>query len=114
MKKQIVFLATLWVSSAAFAVRLPTNVIPNHYNITLAVDLATQTFHGEETIDVDVKEPVTSITMHAIGFTFHDVWVTSGTTTTSANIGENAANEMITLALPQQLPTGPASVHIAF
>src|SRR5438067_12633447 len=101
MKKQTVFLALLFVSTATLAVRLPTTVVPNHYAITIATDLAGETFHGDETIDVDVKQPVSSITMHAIGFTFHDVSVTSGGATTPANVGENAPSEMITLALPQ-------------
>jgi aminopeptidase N len=114
MKKQIVFFAALFVSTAALAARLPTTVIPNHYAITIAIDLANETFHGEETIDVDVKEPVSSITMHAIGFTFHDVSVTSSGTTTPANVAENAATEMITLALPQPIAAGPATIHIAF
>jgi aminopeptidase N len=114
MKNQIVFLATLCVSTATLAARLPTTVIPNHYSITIATDLANQTFHGDETIDVDVKQPVSSITMHAIGFTFHDVSVTSGGATTTANVSENAASEMITLSLPQPIAAGPASMHIAF
>src|SRR6266566_1176663 len=113
MKNQIAFLAMLCVSTATLAARLLTTVIPNHYSITIATDLASQTFHGDETIDVDVKQPVSSITMHAIGFTFHDVSVTSGGAATTANVGENAANEMITLSLPQPIAAGPASIHIA-
>ena len=89
-------------------------VTPNHYAITITLDLTGETFHGEETIDVDVKEPVSSITMNAIGFTYHDVAVTAGGATTSANVGENAANEMITLTVPQPIAAGPASIHIAF
>ncbi|HYS53446.1 MAG TPA: M1 family metallopeptidase [Thermoanaerobaculia bacterium] len=102
------------MSVSSMAARLPTTVMPNHYAIAITPDLAAETFHGEETIDVDVKEPVAAITMHAIGFTYHDVAVTSGGATTSANVGENAANEMITLALPQPIAAGPASIHIAF
>src|SRR5712692_8103676 len=114
MRKQILLSSLLFVSTGVLAARLPTTVIPNHYAITIATDLANETFHGEETIDVDVKEPVSSITMHAIGFTFRDVSVTSSGTTTPANVGENAASEMITLALPQPIAAGPATIHIAF
>src|SRR5712691_10984572 len=103
MKNKIVFLATLCVSTATLAARLSTTVIPNHYAITIAIDLANQTFQGDETIDVDVKQPVSAITMHTIGFTFHDVSVTSGGATTTANVAENVANEMITLSLPQPI-----------
>ena len=104
----------LFVSIAARAARLPTTVIPSHYAITITPDLGAETFHGEETIDVDVKEPVASITMHGIGFTYHDVTVTSAGATTTANVSENAANEMITLTPAQPIAAGPASIHIAF
>src|SRR6266849_8033314 len=114
MRKQILLSSLIFVSVSSMAARLPTTVMPNHYAIAITPDLAAETFHGEETIDVDVKEPVAAITMHAIGFTYHDVAVTSGGATTSANVGENAANEMITLALPQPIAAGPASIHIAF
>jgi aminopeptidase N/puromycin-sensitive aminopeptidase len=102
------------VSASAWAARLPRTVIPNHYAITIAPDLDKENFQGDETIDVNVTEPVSSITMHAVGFTYHDVAVTSGGATTTANVGENAANEMITLALPQPISAGPASIHIGF
>jgi len=114
MNKQLCCAALLFVSIAAQAARLPTTVIPSHYAISITPDLANETFHGEETIDVDVKEPVSSITMHAIGFSYHDVTVTSGGTTTAANVGEDAGNEMIKLSLPQPIAAGPASIHIVF
>lgn len=114
MKKQLFCAVLLFVSTAAFAVRLPTTVIPKHYAITITPDLTNETFQGEEMIDVDVKEPVSSITMHAVGFSYHDVTVTSAGKTSSANIAENAANEMITLTLSQSIAVGPASIHIGF
>src|SRR6267142_679151 len=101
MKKRLFSFGLLLVSIAVQAARLPNTVTPTHYSITITPDLTGETFHGEEMIDVDVKEPVSSITMHAIGFTFHDVSVTSGGKTTSANVGENAANEMITLTVSE-------------
>src|SRR5712691_1314306 len=114
MKKPLGCAVLLFLSIAAQAARLPTTIIPSHYAITISPDLANETFHGEETIDVDVKEPVSSITMHAIGFSYHDVIVTSGGTATAANIGENAGNEAITLSLPQPISAGPAAIHIVF
>src|SRR5437870_2198634 len=114
MKEQLSCAALLFVSVAASAARLPATVIPSHYAITITPDLASETFSGEETIDVDVKEPVSSITMNAIGFSYHDVSVTSVDKTTTANLSENAANEVITLTLPAPIAAGPASIHIAF
>ena len=114
MKKQLCCVALLFVSAAASAARLPQTVIPSHYAITIAPDLAKETFTGEETIDVDVKQPVTSITLNAVGFSYHDVTVTSAGRTQSANVSEDAANEMITLATADAIAAGPAKIHIAF
>ena len=114
MKKQLCCAASLFVSIALSAARLPTNVIPNHYAITITPNLADETFSGEETIDVDVKESVSSITMNAVGFSYHDVSVTSGGKTVTANVAESAANETITLTTAEPLAVGPASIHIGF
>ena len=114
MKKQLCCAASLFVSIALSAARLPTNVIPNHYAITITPNLADETFSGEETIDVDVKESVSSIIMNAIGFSYHDVSVTSGGKTVTANVAESAANETITLTTAEPLAVGPASIHIGF
>ncbi|HEX9407735.1 MAG TPA: M1 family metallopeptidase [Thermoanaerobaculia bacterium] len=89
-------------------------MIPTHYAITITPDLAKETFSGEETIDLTVKEPVSSITLNAIGFSYHDVSVTSAGKTTTANVGENPANEMITLTLAEPIAAGTASIHIGF
>ena len=98
MNKYNVLLSLLFVSFAAQAARLPTSVIPKHYAITIAPDLVAETFRGEETIDVDVTQATPSITMHGIGFTYHDVTVTSaGEKTATANVTEDAKNEMIVL-----------------
>jgi len=114
MKKQLCCAALLFVSVAASAARLATGVIPSHYAVTITPDLANETFAGEETIDVDVKQPVPSITLNAIGFSYHDVTISSAGRTQSANISENAANEMITLTAADPIAAGPASIHIGF
>jgi len=45
--------------------RLPAGVVPRHYAIELAPDLEAATFTGTVAIDVDVEEPVDSITLNA-------------------------------------------------
>ena len=57
------------------ATRLPQNVVPDRYTIAIAPDLANETFSGEETIDVEVKEPVDTITLHSIDLNLKDVRV---------------------------------------
>ena len=113
MKKQTLVVLLSFLSAAAFAARLPQTVIPSHYAVTITPDLAKETFSGEVTIDVDVKEPVASITLHGIGFTYHEATITSGGDTMTANVGE-IGDEMITLKPAAQIAAGPASIHIVF
>jgi aminopeptidase N/puromycin-sensitive aminopeptidase len=114
MKRSLVMIALVLAPFSARGARLPVTVIPSHYAITITPDLANETFHGEETIDVDVKKPVSSITMHAIGFSFPEVSVTSGGNVVKANVTANAPDETIVLSLPQPIAAGPASIHIVF
>lgn len=99
---------------AAQAARLPATVIPSHYAIAITPDMTKETFHGEETIDVQVKEPVSTITMNAIGFTYASVSVSSNGATTPATAAESASDETVTLSLPQAVAAGPATIHFAF
>src|SRR5438067_6731692 len=46
--------------------RLPTTVAPQRYEIRLTPDLQAFTFAGEETIDIQVNEPVTEIVLNAL------------------------------------------------
>src|SRR5436190_15938179 len=113
MKKQTLFVLLSLFSATVFAARLPQKVIPSHYAVTIAPDLAKETFTGDVTIDVDVKEPVPSIAMHGVGFTYHEATIKSGGQSVTANVSEGA-DEMITLKPATQIAAGPASIHIAF
>ena len=45
--------------------RLPTTVAPSRYDLRLEPDLDNATFSGEETVTVEVREPVTEIVLNA-------------------------------------------------
>ena len=114
MKRTVLAVSVLFVSLGVSAARLPQSVIPNHYAITITTDLAAETYRGDESIDVDVKEPITSITMHAIDLDFRDVQVSAAGRNLRATVTSDLPNEMITLALPEPLPNGPATIRLAF
>src|SRR4026208_995277 len=44
--------------------RLPTTVVPSRYDLRLEPDLDKATFVGEETVTVEVREPVTEIVLN--------------------------------------------------
>ena len=52
------------------AQRLSGGVRPEHYSLTITPDLAKATFAGQETIDVVLDKPATSITLNAAEIEF--------------------------------------------
>ena len=46
--------------------RLPTNVLPSHYFLTIRPDLSDFTFAGREAIDVQVREPTKMIVLNSL------------------------------------------------
>ncbi|MGH8310799.1 MAG: hypothetical protein ACRETX_13510, partial [Steroidobacteraceae bacterium] len=46
--------------------RLPSGVIPVHYDISIEPDARALTFTGRAIIDVEVKSPVDAITLNAL------------------------------------------------
>jgi aminopeptidase N len=108
MKKALLLFA--FVALPAAAARLPQSVIPSHYAIRIEPDFAKETFSGEETIDVDVKEPLSSIVLHAVQLHIGSATVAGMPATPSAGPDE----ETIALALPKPLAAGPTSIRIAF
>jgi aminopeptidase N len=115
MKRIVVLVCVaLCLAGVAVAQRLPGNVVPEHYNITLIPDLQKATFDGEETIDVRVLKPTPSIVLNAADIKFGDVTVTSGGAAQPAKVTTDEKAEMATLTLEKPLAAGPAQVHIKF
>lgn len=52
------------VSDIKSGLRLPTNVVPSHYDLTIRTDLASLSFSGTVAIHVDISEPVEEIVLH--------------------------------------------------
>ena len=46
--------------------RLPKNVIPNHYFVTIRPEISNFTFTGTETVNVDVREQTTTIVLNSL------------------------------------------------
>ena len=67
-------------SIVAPAQRLSPTAIPEHYDIHLAPDFATDTFGGHVSISVRLSEPARSITLHAAEIDFHEATITAGGT----------------------------------
>src|SRR5437667_4619465 len=113
MKRAFVAVCLLLAALPA-AARLPKSVVPAHYALTITPDLANETFTGEETIDVDVKEPVDSITLNAVEVQLTDVVVTAGGKQLTPAVDVDPAAQTVTLKLGATIPAGKAMIRDRF
>ena len=114
MKRLLAATALLLAAFPLAAARLPVSVIPDHYAITITPDLAAEKFSGQETIDVEVKEPVDTITFHSVDLDLHDVVVASGSKLLNPTVTMDAPNETVSLKFSQTVPPGKASIRMSF
>src|SRR5208283_3948504 len=106
--------ACLLVCVPAFAQRLPGGATPDHYGLTVNINFPTNSFEGDETIDLKLSKPSDTITLNALEIDFHEVTVTAGGKTQTAKVSTDAKNETATFTFANQLPAGPAKVHITY
>ena len=114
------FPTTLVLASAvlcavfASAQRLPETAVPVHYDLKFTPNLTSDTFEGEETIDVRVLKPTTSITINSVDLQLQDVSISVGDQRQPATVQENTRDEQVTFTVQKQLDPGPARVHLQF
>ncbi len=94
--------------------RLPGTVVPEHYQLKFTPDLAHDSFAGEETIDVQMSQPASAITLNAAEIDFQETAITSAGMTQKAQVALDAKNETATLSVEKPLAIGPAQIHILF
>jgi aminopeptidase N len=102
------------VPAPASAQRLPSNVTPVHYDITVEPDLAAAKFAGRETISVTLKEPATEIVLNAAEIEFGSVQVVAGGRTQPATVSLDAPKDQATFTVPTAIPAGEAKIQIAY
>ncbi len=77
-------------------------------------DLQKATFAGDVTIDVEVNQPGSSITLNAIELEFQEATITQDGKTQVAKWSFAPEKEQATLTVADGLQPGPASIHIKF
>src|SRR5205823_3103570 len=105
--------AAATTDEAAF--RLPHEVVPRRYQLTLAPDIPNSRFEGEEIISIEVQQPVRSIVLNAIELEIRSaVLRRDGAAPLPAQVSLDAETERATLAFDAEVPAGPAELHIGF
>jgi aminopeptidase N/puromycin-sensitive aminopeptidase len=109
MRRAIVAAALLLSAIPAFA-RLPKSVVPSHYVLTITPDLANETFVGDETIDVDVKEAVGAIVLNAVALDLTNVTINGH----PATVTVDAPAQTVTLRPEGTVAAGKATIRDHF
>ncbi|MHC2337084.1 M1 family metallopeptidase [Bradyrhizobium sp. USDA 4454] len=92
--------------------KLPKTVIPLSYAIELTPDFTSLALPGVETIDIEVRETTTRLTLNAINTTFNETTIDDGAQ--RAEVVTDAAAQTATLTFAKPLAVGPHRLRIAF
>jgi aminopeptidase N len=104
----------LFSATAARAQRLPANVSPAHYDLSVTPDLQKATFGGSERIQVTLKAPARTITLNAAEITFDTVTISAGGQTQRARVTSAPSRDQATFTVPRLIPAGPAEIEINY
>ena len=96
--------------------RLPSTVQPLKYDITLVPDLTAFTFKGEETIELEIASPISSVTLNATELEVQHAQLTlaDGTVLRCQSTTANAELETMTFGFGREVSAGAAVLNIHF
>jgi aminopeptidase N len=95
------------IAHAETTTELPRGVRPIHYEIAVAPHAAELSFDGRVGIDIDVEQPTSTITLHALDLTIRSAAISQNSRTpVTAQVTTNPKQETATFAFPQALAKG--------
>ena len=93
--------------------KLPKDVVPTDYAVRIAPDIDKLTFAGTETVKFDVRRRVRQLVLNALELKIEAASI-DGKKLPGSAIKTDAQNELLTLALSSELPTGEHTLTLRF
>jgi aminopeptidase N len=93
--------------------KLPKDVVPTDYAVRIVPDIDKLTFAGTETVKFDVRRRVRQLVLNALELKIEAASI-DGKKLPGSAIKTDAQNELLTLALSSELPTGEHTLTLRF
>ncbi|HMH04021.1 MAG TPA: M1 family metallopeptidase, partial [Candidatus Udaeobacter sp.] len=93
--------------------KLPKDVVPTDYAVRIVPDIDKLTFAGTETVKLNVRRRVRQLVLNALELKIEAASIDGNELPRSA-IKIDTKNELLTLALPSELPTGEHTLALRF
>ncbi|HSG06309.1 MAG TPA: M1 family metallopeptidase, partial [Nitrospiria bacterium] len=94
--------------------RLPETVKPSRYDLNLTIDPQARKFSGTVSIDLEVKETIRSITLHALDLNVETATFAGNGENLDARITIDAPSETAAMTFERDLSAGAAKLEIGF
>jgi aminopeptidase N len=105
----------LAAAGQAAADRLPADVTPLHYQLTVTPDFGTATFGGDLTIDLRIEKATERITLNAVDLDFYGAEITQpGGRQLRPAIATNPAAQTATFTVPTRMLPGTVRLHVEY
>ncbi len=93
--------------------KLPKSVRPSEYAVWIQPDLEKRTFTGHETVKLTVEQPTREIIFNALEIAISEARLDEKALP-SSSIKMDAAKELVTIVLPDELPAGEHTLALNF
>src|SRR5260370_36377734 len=93
--------------------KLPKDVVPTDYSVRIVPDIDRLTFAGTETVKLNVRRRVRQLVLNALELKIEAASI-DGKELPVTIIQTDTKNELLTLVLPSELPTGDHTLTLCF